>query len=123
MLSILALAGTLTIAVVDGDTVDIDGERIRIATIDAPEIGGAKCDAERLLGRAAKRRLEQLLGAGPIEILRGDPADGRLVDRHGRTLAVIRAGGRDVGAILVDEDLARPWAGRRAPWCDRPMRP
>ncbi len=42
---------------VDGDTVHIAGEKIRLATIDAPEIRGHKCDAERRLGLVAADRL------------------------------------------------------------------
>ncbi|GLS29983.1 nuclease homologue [Mesorhizobium albiziae] len=102
---------------VDGDTVTIAGERIRIANIDTPEIHHAQCDAEKRLGLVAKRRLESLLGQGEIAITRGDPYTGRVKDRHGRTLAVISVAGRDVGRILIDEGLAREWTGRRAPWC------
>lgn len=105
------------ISVVDGDTVAIDGEKIRIANIDTPEIHHAQCDAERRLGKVAKRRINELLSSGDISITRGDPKDGRKKDRHGRTLATIMVGGKDVGAILVDEGLAREWTGRREPWC------
>ncbi|PAP96113.1 thermonuclease family protein [Mesorhizobium wenxiniae] len=39
-------------------------------------------------------------------------------DRYGRTLATIEVDGRDVGDILIGEGLARPWTGKRRPWCD-----
>lgn len=115
-----ACAESLAVAfrVADGDTVTIEGERIRIANIDTPEIHHAKCDAERRLALVAKRRLQSLLGSGHIDIARGDPVDGRQRDRYGRTLATITVDGRDVGDILVDEGLARQWTGHRAPWCD-----
>ncbi len=71
---------------------------------------------ERVLAARAAGRLAELL-SGPHEIVRGDPADGRLQDRYGRTLAVIRVGGVSVGTILVREGLARPWTGRRSNWC------
>jgi len=103
---------------VDGDTVAIEGERIRIANIDTPEIHHAQCDAEKRLGLVAKRRLGELLAAGRIEVHRGDPTTGRKKDRYGRTLATVSVDGRDVGAVLVDEGLAREWTGRRAPWCE-----
>jgi len=105
--------------VADGDTVTIRGERIRIANIDTPEIHHAQCDAERRLALVAKRRLQSLLDSGRIVITRGDPKDGRQRDRYGRTLATISVDGRDVGDILVEEGLARQWAGRRSPWCDK----
>lgn len=103
--------------VIDGDTFDMDGERVRIANIDAPELHTGKCDAEKRLARLAKRRLTELLGDGDVSVVPGDPADGRLRDRHGRLLATVKLGGADIGEMLIGEDLARPWTGRRAPWC------
>lgn len=101
--------------VVDGDTVWISGERIRLADIDAPELDGG-CARERDLAVRSARRLAELLSR-TYEIRRGDPADGRMQDRYGRTLAVIRVGGASVGTILVNEGLAQPWRGRKAQWC------
>lgn len=40
--------------VVDGDTIHYNGEKIRIANIDAPEIGKAKCDSKLKRGLEAK---------------------------------------------------------------------
>lgn len=102
----------------DGDTFDLGSERVRIANIDAPEITGAKCDAERRLGLVAKRRLQELLSAPGVEMERGDPKSGRMKDRYGRTLATVYMDGLDIGQILIDENLARPWRGKREPWCN-----
>lgn len=102
---------------VDRDTVWIEGEKIRLADIDAPEVEG-RCDYEIASAALATARLTELLGSGPFEIRRGDPLDGRLVDRHGRTLAVILINGISVGSVLVEEGLVRSWTGRRQPWCD-----
>jgi len=96
--------------VVDGDTVWIEGEKIRLADIDAPEAGGA-CEAERVTAARAAGRLAELLGRGSFSIERQG------MDAYGRTLAVIVVGGRSVGTVLVEEGLARPWAGRREQWC------
>jgi len=67
MSSILAIAAALVISigpinVVDGDTLDINNERIRIANIDTPEVwpGQYKCQAELEAGLAASARLEEL---------------------------------------------------------------
>lgn len=97
--------------IVDGDTVWVDGEKIRISGIDAPEIEG-KCHFERNLAEQAKHRLSELLSAEPFVVARTGE------DRYGRTLATIhlRYSG-DVGLIMVRDGLARPWVGRRMPWC------
>ena len=102
------------IRVWDGDSIRLgttrQSEAVRIFNIDAPEIEG-QCAYETDLALQSKIRLAELLKGQRIEILRQG------TDRYGRTLAAIRVEGRDVGDILVDEGLARTWAGRREPWC------
>lgn len=102
-----------TNCVVDGDTFWMDGERIRIADIDAPETHPPRCPDEARLGKAATQRLRALLNAGPVRM----EIAGRDTDRYGRKLRVVRRGGRSLGAQLVKEGLAREWTGRRRPWC------
>lgn len=104
--------------VIDGDTITIGSERIRIANIDAPEIGHPKCDAERRLGLVARQRLAALLGSGQVDAEKGDPESGRVKDRYGRTLALVYVDGKDVGETLIEELLARPWERKRRNWCD-----
>lgn len=99
--------------VVDGDTFRLDGERIRIADIDAPETHPSRCAEEARLGNAATERLQALLNAGPVRLAIRD----RDTDRYGRKLRVVLRGGQSLGAQLVDEGLARAWTGRRRPWC------
>lgn len=97
--------------VVDGDTVWLDGEKIRLAGIDAPEKDGS-CAAERQLAARAAGRLVELLSAG------GAPSVERQgLDKYRRTLAALSVAGRDVGATLVDEGLARRWQGHKERWC------
>ncbi|WP_280800093.1 thermonuclease family protein [Agrobacterium fabrum] len=100
--------------VIDGDTLWIDGTKIRVADIDAPEISEPKCASELALGNRATERLIELVNQGPFEI-RAWP--GRDTDRYGRALRVLVRNGRSLGDILVSEGLARTWAGRREPWC------
>jgi micrococcal nuclease len=97
--------------IVDGDTVILGEERIRLSNIDAPEVRQAQCEAEAALGRQASARLRFLLAQGPASVQREG------TDRFGRTLARISVAGRDVGDRLVAEGLARRWDGRRQPWC------
>jgi micrococcal nuclease len=102
-----------TNCVVDGDTFWIDGERIRIADIDTPETHPPRCAEEARLGEAATQRLRALLNQGPVTLEIAD----RDTDRYGRKLRIVTRGGRSLGDQLVAEGLARPWTGRRQPWC------
>jgi micrococcal nuclease len=90
------------VRVIDGDTFEYEGVRIRIADIDTPEMRG-RCDAEEALARRARRRLEALLREGPFELRRL----GRDEDRYGRKLRVVIRDGRSLGDRLVAEGLAR----------------
>lgn len=101
------------VRVVDGDTLDVRGERIRISNIDTPETGErAQCWAEASLGEAATRDMErQVQFARSLEILR----EGQ--DRYGRTLARITIDGEDLGERMVTAGLAARWTGRQWDWC------
>jgi endonuclease YncB( thermonuclease family) len=108
--------------VIDGDTVVDQDVRYRLAGIDAPGVRGgrygARCEAERMLGRLAAQRVEHLLsGAARAEIkLNGmkDPQRGPMQERlHGLLLV----DGRDVGALLLAEGLAQRYEQRRG-WCN-----
>jgi endonuclease YncB( thermonuclease family) len=108
------VAAPAAVRVIDGDTFDYEGMRVRIADIDTPEVNG-RCAYETQLAARATRRLDTLLGAGPFEL---HPApDGRDEDRYGRKLRIITRDGRSIGDMLVAEGLARTWSGRREPWC------
>ena len=102
-----------TNCVVDGDTFWMNGEKIRIADIDTPEINPPRCASEGELGNRAKRRLLALLNEGAFELKSVD----RDQDRYGRKLRVVVRKGRSLGDVLVSEGLARTWSGRREPWC------
>jgi micrococcal nuclease len=54
--------------VVDGDTFWFDGTKIRVADIEAPEIGEPKCPSEKALGEKTKLRLREMLNAGAFDI-------------------------------------------------------
>ena len=109
----LCAEGSRINCVVDGDTFWMNGEKIRLADINAPETHQARCTAERELGHRATARLVVLLNAGPFAL----EIAGRETDRYGRALRVARRGGRSIGAQLVSEGLAEPWRGRRSDWC------
>jgi endonuclease YncB( thermonuclease family) len=53
------------ICVVDGDTIEALGKRIRLVGFDAPELGGhARCGLERTLAARATSRLRQMIRTG-----------------------------------------------------------
>ncbi|MDK4741786.1 thermonuclease family protein [Rhizobium sp. BR 318] len=99
--------------VVDGDTFWFEGEKIRIADIDTPELSPPRCEAERIKGEAAKARLLALLNAGNFALVAG----WRDEDKYGRKLRTVLRSGHSLGDILVNEGLARRWDGARHGWC------
>jgi micrococcal nuclease len=107
----------------DGDTVTVRlagrRELVRILGIDAPETehspklahaaqrAGRTPEEEAALGRLARARLRELAPPGATVVLEFDPGAGER-DQYGRLLAYLRlADGRQAGALLVDEGLAR----------------
>ena len=103
-----------SVRVIDGDTFDYGGMRVRVADIDTPEVHG-RCPFETELAARATRRMRALLADGPFEL--HPLASGRDEDRYGRKLRIVTRGGRSLGDQLVAEGLARTWTGRREPWC------
>lgn len=99
--------------VVDGDTFWFAGEKYRIADIDTPETHPPRCPEEARLGREATVRLQHWLNSGAFRLEAAD----RDTDRYGRKLRIVTRGGVSVGDALIAEGLARPWEGRRRPWC------
>lgn len=87
---------------IDGDTLEIHGERIRIFGIDAPE-SRQLCTAEGSRYRCGQRAalaLADLVGARTVTCER------RAEDRYGRTIGICRVGGQDLGAFMVREGWA-----------------
>jgi micrococcal nuclease len=99
--------------VIDGDTFRLDGQSIRIADINTPEVRKPKCAREAALAGRATLRLQSLLNAGPFEVRSGV----RDSDVYGRKLRTTHRGNRSLGMILVAEGLAHEWAGFKQSWC------
>lgn len=110
----MCATGSRKACVVDGDTIWLSGQKIRVADIDTPEVNEPKCPSELALGNRATARMLELINEGPFE-LKAWP--GRDADRYGRKLRVLIRDGRSLGDFLVSEGLARTWSGRRVPWC------
>ncbi|MEO6432742.1 MAG: thermonuclease family protein [Sphingomicrobium sp.] len=100
--------------VADGDTFKLGTRKIRIASIDAPEVRPPRCTEEARLGEAATAALQKWLNRGPFT-MRGWAH--RPTDRFGRELMTVSRGASDVGVELVRAGLAKPYAGSKAEWC------
>jgi endonuclease YncB( thermonuclease family) len=98
--------------VVDGDTFWFQGEKIRIADIDSPELSPPRCEEERLKGEGAKARLLTLLNAGKFSL-----SAARATSKYGRKLRTVTRAGHSLRDTLIDEGLARHWDGARHGWC------
>lgn len=101
--------------VVDGDTIWLDGVKIRIADIDTPEISKPQCQGEYELGMRATQRLIEMLNEGEFSL--ASSAQGKDRDRYGRTLRLIVRNGESLGERLIREGLAHRWDGGKTSWC------
>lgn len=94
-------------SVIDGDTLEIHGQRIRLWGVDAPE-GRQSCDAADGsvygCGRLAANRLDQHLQYKAVACFEED------TDRYGRMVARCEVDGADVGAWLVRQGYAVRYA-------------
>lgn len=87
----------------DGDSLVLQGDRVRLLGIDAPELDQVCWDAsgdEWRCGRAARDELAARLAAGPIDC----QPEG--TDKYGRTLAHCTVAEADLGAHMVSRGLA-----------------
>ena len=91
------LVGIVT-EVVDGDTLDINGTRIRLALVNTPERGQSGFDE-------AKKFVESLcLGKnGELDVDNGQ----RRGDRYGREIGVVYCDGSNINEKLMNSRLAR----------------
>ena len=98
----MSLAILLACVAVDGDTLRCAGERIRLLGIDAPELHG--CPSYRNCvagdGEASKRALESAMHGQKVAIERVG------LDRFGRTLGVVYAGGQNLSCVMVASGAA-----------------
>lgn len=102
------------VAVIDGDTIRWNGERVRLLGYDTPEVFTPRCRAEKRNGEAAKAALSGLVQSALSAELLISPRR----DRHGRILAALRLDGQDVAEWMIAAGLAvRYEGGRRRDWC------
>lgn len=90
-------------SVIDGDTIEIHGERIRLFGIDAPESGQPcqRADGSRWrCGQQAALALQEHIGQRPVACLQ------RNTDRYRRAVCRCTLGAEDIGAWLVEQGWA-----------------
>ncbi len=97
--------------VIDGDTIEVRGESIRLFAVDTPEMGQPWWDkdgTQQDAGVIAKEALEKLVDGKRLDI--------RVLreDKYRRSLAIVKIDGRDVGRKLVSQGygFASPGSGR-----------
>ena len=115
---IALLAASAVITVVDGDTLRIGDDAIRLHGVDAPETHRPGCLDELILGLEASSFVAVVansatsVAVSPVE---NSP------DRYGRVVARVAINGRDLGEMLIEAHLAKPWdydGGEKKPrWC------
>ena len=107
--------------VVDGDTVDVDidlgfgivmaDERVRVMGIDTPE-SRTSDPVEKLFGKAAKARLEELLGETSVLRTQINKNGEDMKGKFGRVLGDFVANdGRLITEILTEEGHCVPYTG------------
>lgn len=110
--------------VIDGDTAEVEAHvwvrqsldiRVRLADIDAPEIGShAGCDFERRKAEEARKYLTSLIEDKDVELtaIKDDKYGGR-VDAN------MQVNGRDVSDLMLKKHLALAYdGGHKTPWCE-----
>jgi endonuclease YncB( thermonuclease family) len=93
-------------SVIDGDTLEIHGTRIRLWGIDAPESSQLCRNDESLqyrCGAKAANELDAFIARRPVDC---SPVN---LDQYGRTVAMCSIAGDDVAEWLVRKRLALDW--------------
>jgi hypothetical protein len=105
--------GGLTNCVASGDSFYLGGKTVRVAGIEAPQLYGAACPRESILGRQSALKLQSLLNSGELEMTK----PGQDLDDYGLLLRHVAIDGRDVGQAMVDARLAREIGDTARNWC------
>lgn len=113
----------LTVYWSDGDSGRLsDGTKFRLHGIDSPETGslkqrgGAKCEAERVLGYEAKEAALELTRGETVRV-----SEMHGTDRYERTVVDLSLDGKDVASLLVAGGTHKTWdydgRQKKPDWC------
>ena len=117
------------ITVLDGDTIRTGLRVIRLAGFDTPESGNrARCSREREMAERATAQLRNLIANSGLDMRLVPCAcapgtEGTSACNYGRACAYLRVHGKDVGAALISQGLAKPYlcgthsCPPRQSWC------
>lgn len=107
--------------VIDGDTVKIGTQLLRIENLDAPETTRrrAKCEKEIALGEQATKALDKMIADALMDGKVAIFPNGTL-DKYRRPLVRVEVNGEDVSKEMIGKGLARPWQGKTSDWCTAP---
>jgi endonuclease YncB( thermonuclease family) len=111
LLLMLALPARAQVAVIDGDTIKLNGLTYRLWGIDAPEL--SQTCGGWIAGEYAAAFLRQIIEGREVTC---EPKD---IDRYGRWVALCRADNWDLGAWMVREGMAHvytEYSGRFYEW-------
>lgn len=91
----------------DGDSLILDGQRMRLKGIDAPELSQTceRAGQDWSCGRTAQRALQQLVSEGDTQ------CGGNERDRYDRLLVVCRSHAGDINARMVSSGMAVSYGG------------
>lgn len=100
--AVAAGVGAAGVRVIDGDTLEVGGETIRLWGIDAPEDGQTcrRAEISYDCGAEALAALSRLVSGRAVR------CEARYKDRYGRTVARCFTGGVDLGGELVRQGWA-----------------